>query len=133
MYCDKMPPSWVTKLVQRIADDHECVPPYVVWALGKKKKYSTGWAAVDGRSIGVTAGSDKVDQRYTIIHEMTHLVLMQHGGTTTHIDEFYHALWPMVRKYRGVMQHALNYECEHHPKSVLHTYKASGGRLTPGV
>lgn len=130
MYKDVRPPAWVTKLVQRISDDYGCIPPYVAWHPAKKKSQSTGWATVDGRSIGITAGSNKVDLRYTIIHEMNHCIQIQSGRNKDyHGEEFYTDLWPLVRQYRGSMAHALDYECGNSRKLAMRTYKDGGGRL----
>ncbi len=125
-----LPPYWAANLSQRIANDYKAVAPFIVWST-RRSKGSTGYCQLDGQAIGVRAGSDQKDARYTILHEMAHLILIQRGNEYTgqHNDVYYDFLWPMLRRYHAPMRRALRCESVHHPRAVERTYRRGGGRL----
>ena len=130
MRIDSIPPEWAYRLISRITADYEVVYPYVQWT-NRKRKASTGWCALEGTSIGIRAGSDKADTRYTILHELAHYILIHRHKTYTgqHDDIYYNFLWPFLRRYRSPMKVAVSYEAGHHRRSVTRTYRLAGGRL----
>lgn len=128
MFADKSP-VWARRLVDRISSDYTVHSPFIVWT-HRKGKESTGYCTIGGQSIGIRTGSDKADARYTILHEMAHLILIltsDYDGI--HDDTFYNFLWPLLRRYRSPIKKALEYESEHHRRTVERTYRLGGGRI----
>lgn len=138
MQCELPPPKWALKFVIRVSGDYDVEPPRLHWNK-RKKKTSSGYCMLERIDIGVGAGSDKLDVRLALIHEMAHHILLekyQPPYNGEHNDRFYDFLWPLIRRYHFPMKVALEYEkqgnsgARTHRQTVTRTYRRAGGRLS---
>ena len=124
------PPNWARRLVSRMSGDYQVSLPTLNWKT-RRVVSSSGYCNLNGRVIGVGAGSDKQDARLAVLHEMSHLILIltvdEYQGQ--HDDCFYDFLWPIIRRYRFPMKEALEREAGHHRRVVARTYRRGGGRM----
>ena len=124
------PPCWATTLVGRMSLDYSVEEPTLNWRT-RRQVSSSGYCNLNGRVIGIGAGSDVQDSRLAVLHEMAHLILIQtvDAYQGEHDDCFYDFFWPVIRKYRFPVGVARDYEAEHHRRVVTRTYRRGGGRL----
>jgi hypothetical protein len=125
-------PRWAQNLMEKMAGDYDVLPPVLHWRNCRRPRPSSGGTCtLDGNDVSVTAGTDKMDSRITLVHEMAHQILLRTKSwyRGEHSAPFYAFLWPLFRRYRVPMWAALESEAEHHRKTVLATYRNAGGRL----
>jgi hypothetical protein len=125
-------PRWARNLLKRIAADYAVHEPALHWRNRRRPDWSSaGSCALDCTTVTVTAGTDKMDSRITLVHEMAHQILLctKSWYRGEHSAPFYAFLWTLFRRYRVSMRAALESEAEHHRKTVLSTYRNAGGRL----
>jgi hypothetical protein len=113
-----------------VVEDYHIRPPAFHWRR-RKERFSAGSCTLDGKVVTVTAGTDRTDSRITILHELAHLILLRkvRSYRGEHSEQFYGFLWPLFRRYHIPVRAALASEGNCHRKTVLATYKRSGGRL----
>jgi hypothetical protein len=81
-----MTPAWAADLVREVCAAAGVAPPLLRWRRARRSA-SSGVARRSAGSVSVTAGSDELDQRLTLLHELAHW------------------LGPMPRRRRGRMLH----------------------------
>jgi hypothetical protein len=65
------PPAWADALVAAVCADAGVAPPRLSWRR-RAHGHSTGVARRDAGIVAVRAGSDALDQRLTLLHELAH-------------------------------------------------------------
>lgn len=65
------PPAWATDLVATVCADASVEPPRLTWRR-RAHEHSTGIARRDAGIVSVRAGTDALDQRLTLLHELAH-------------------------------------------------------------
>ncbi len=66
-----MTPAWAAELVARVCADASVASPRLDWR-SRAGEHSTGVTRRHEGSIAVRAGSDHLDQRLTLLHELAH-------------------------------------------------------------
>lgn len=66
-----MTPAWAAELIARVCADASVAPPRLNWR-SRAGEHSTGVARRHDGLIAVRAGSDPLDQRLTLLHELAH-------------------------------------------------------------
>lgn len=67
------PPAWADALVATVCVDARVEPPRLAWRT-RVGSSSTGVARWEAGTITVRAGSDPIDQRLTLLHELAHWI-----------------------------------------------------------
>jgi hypothetical protein len=65
------PPAWAATLVGAVCADAGVEAPRLTWRR-RQSDHSTGIARRDAGTISVRAGTDALDQRLTLLHELAH-------------------------------------------------------------
>ena len=66
-------PAWARELVASVCADADVEPPRLLWRV-RRAVPSTGVARRSDGTISVRAGSDPLDQRLTLLHELAHWI-----------------------------------------------------------
>lgn len=91
-------PLWATDLLAEVGAGEGFSPESItlVWRRRRGDSYSSGRAWTETRRIVVTAGSDRVEARLTLLHEIAHIIspAAEHHGR-----EFYRTAWRLFLTY----------------------------------
>ena len=64
-------PGWATDLLAQVCADARVAPPRLLWRT-RRGEHSTGVTRRADGTVAVRAGSDPLDQRLTLLHELAH-------------------------------------------------------------
>ena len=116
-------PAWAAELVEAVCADASVAPPRLTWR-NRQGTHSTGVARRQAGTISVRAGSDPLDQRLTLLHELAHWLAVpvrRRGRRTAHHDlAFYRIAFELYRRHGLSDADALRLEAGHYPSSLGH-------------
>jgi len=117
------PPAWATDLVARVCADAGVTPPRLAWRR-RAHEHSTGVCRRDAGLVAVRAGTDSLDQRLTLLHELAHwLVPRAHrrGRRTEHHGRaFYATAFELYARHGIAPADALRLESGRYRSSLRH-------------
>jgi hypothetical protein len=118
-----MAPAWAIRIVDEVCGTAGVRPPLLRWRRGARTS-STGLARVTEGTITVTAGSDRLDQRLTLLHELAHWLgprtRRRRGRVVHHDAAFFEIAFGLYRRYRVPIAAALEREAGRHPSALTH-------------
>jgi hypothetical protein len=123
-----MMPAWAGQIVTDVCDAAGVAQPVVRWRRARRPA-SSGVTRRSAGSISVTAGTDELDQRLTLLHELAHWlgpVPKRRRGRVIHHDaRFYAVAFELYRRHGIPDAEALAREGGRYPSSLRHA-KALG-------
>jgi hypothetical protein len=101
------PPKWALELASRASRVLSCAPPVEISWRETRYTRSSGCYWKERKRIHVSAGTDRRDQRYVVLHEVAHHMLSQNGKDTgrSHGPDFWSACLILCRKFRVPAHH----------------------------
>ena len=116
-------PRWAAALVEAVCAEASVAPPMLTWR-HRQGTHSTGVARRQAGRISVRAGSDPLDQRLTLLHELAHWLsapVRRRGRRVAHHDlGFYRIAFGLYRRHGLADADALRLEAAHYPSSLRH-------------
>ena len=116
-----MAPSWVLPLVREVCAAAGAPVPVLRWRRGSRTA-SSGVTRRSEGTIAVTAGSDEIDQRLTLLHELAHWVgtrpRRRRGRVAHHDAQFYATAFTLYRRHGVPDVEAVAREGAHYPSSL---------------
>ena len=118
-----MAPQWVAELVRDVCAAAARPVPAVHWRRARRSA-SSGVTRQMAGTIGVTAGTDELDQRLTLLHELAHWIgprPRRHRGRTVHHDAAFYAIAFDLYRAHGIPDaEVLAREGGPHPGALRH-------------
>lgn len=118
-----MAPAWASRLVDEVCAAAAVEPPLLRWRRSARST-STGVARVTEGTISVTAGTDELDQRVTLLHELAHWLgprpRRRHGRVPHHGAAFFQTAFELYRRHGIPAEEALEREGGRHPSALRH-------------
>jgi hypothetical protein len=116
-------PAWARELVASVCADADVEPPRLLWRL-RRAVPSTGVARRSDGTISVRAGSDPLDQRLTLLHELAHWiapVARRRGRRSVHHGRtFYAVAFALYRRHDIPDPDALRLESARYRSALAH-------------
>lgn len=117
-------PAWASSLVRDICADAGVEPPRLAWRR-RSRPASSGVARHAAGTVSVVAGSDEVDQRLTLLHELAHWIVgaparPRRGRVAHHDAAFYAAAFRLYRRHGIPDAVALAGEGARYPSALRH-------------
>lgn len=117
------PPAWALSLLDAACADARAAPPRLLWR-NRRGEHSTGVTRrVDGL-VAVRAGSDPLDQRLTLLHELAHWLAAptrrRRGRSVHHGRQFYAVAFELYRRHGVTDADALRLESTRYRSSLGH-------------
>ena len=116
-------PAWAESLVAGVCADAGVEPPVLKWRR-RRAEHSTGVARRGEGTISVRAGSDPLDQRLTLLHELAHWLTPQTRRRTRpavhHGRAFYTVAFALYRRHGIPDGDALRLESARYRSSLTH-------------
>ena len=115
-------PAWASELVSTVCADAGVDEPRLAWRR-RDAEHSTGVARRHDGTIAVRAGSDLLDQRLTLLHELAHWLSPppRRGRRTVHHGRaFYVIAFGLYRRYGLTDGDALRLESARYRSSLSH-------------
>jgi len=118
-----MAPAWAARLVEEVCNAAGVPPPVLRWRRAARSA-SSGVAHVTVGTISVTAGTDELDQRLTLLHELAHWLgtrpRRRRGRVTHHDAAFFMTAFELYRRHGIPDAEALERESGRHPSALRH-------------
>lgn len=118
-----MVPHWAAQLVDEVCSAGGVARPIVRWRRAARTA-SSGLARTATGSISVTAGTDEMDQRLTLLHELAHWLgprpRRRRGRVTHHDGPFFERAFELYRRHGVPADVALASEGGRHPSALRH-------------
>lgn len=118
-----MAPAWAARLVEEVCAVAGVPQPRLLWRRAARIA-STGLARVTLGTISVTAGTDELDQRLTLLHELAHWLgprFRRRRGRVVHHDAaFFATAFELYRRHGIPDADALEREAGRHPSALRH-------------
>jgi hypothetical protein len=114
-------PAWADALVAAVSAEAGVEPPRLAWRRRSAER-STGVARRGAGMIAVRAGSDPLDQRLTLLHELAHWLAppVRRRGAAHHGRAFYRVAFDLYRRHGLSDADALRLESTRYPSSLRH-------------
>ncbi|HYM53531.1 MAG TPA: hypothetical protein VEW45_08695 [Candidatus Dormibacteraeota bacterium] len=116
-------PAWARGLVAAVCADASAPPPRLAWRQRKRPTSSGVTRRRDG-SISMVAGSDPLDQRLTLLHELAHWITpaprRRRRRIAHHDVAFYAAAFGLYRHHGIPDAAALAGESARYPSALSH-------------
>ena len=116
-------PAWARQLVDAVCEQARVRPPALVWRR-RRGEHSTGVARRADATISVRAGSDEVDQRLTLLHELAHWLTpapaRTRGRAIHHGRAFYRIAFGLYRRHGIPDGEALRLESARYRSALRH-------------
>jgi hypothetical protein len=116
-------PAWAHALVAAVCADASAAPPRLGWRHGQRPTSSGVTRRRDG-TISLVAGSDSLDQRLTLLHELAHWIAptppRRRRRTAHHDAAFYVAAFELYRRHGIPDAAALAGESARYPSALGH-------------
>jgi hypothetical protein len=116
-------PAWAHALVADVCADAGVTPPRLAWRR-RRDEHSTGVARRGEGIVAVRAGTDPLDQRLTLLHELAHWLTppprRRRRGGTHHGRVFYRVAFGLYGRYGIGPADALRLESARYPSSLRH-------------
>jgi len=118
------PPAWATALAAAVCADAGVVPPRLSWRR-RSQPSSTGLARRAAGIVAVRAGSDPLDQRLTLLHELAHWLAPapahRRGRRAVHHGRaFYDVAFALYERHGIAAADALRLESGRYRSSLRH-------------
>ena len=118
-----MPPRWAAELLATVCAGAAVAPPRLVWR-ARRAEHSTGVARRHDGVIAVRAGTNPVDQRLTLLHELAHWLSpppRRRGGRSVHHGrDFYAIAFDLYRRHGVGDADAVRLESARYRSSLAH-------------
>ena len=118
-----MAPAWALRLVEEVCDAAALPTPILRWRHADRSA-SSGVTRISGGTLAVTAGSDPLDQRLTLLHELAHWLgprRRRHRRRVAHHDAtFFATAFELYRRHGIPDAEALEREGGRHPSALRH-------------
>lgn len=118
-----MLPEWAAALVGEVCAAAGRPEPVVRWRRARRSN-SSGVARPDLRQITVTAGTDPIDQRLTLLHELAHWLIppapRRRRRTAHHNAAFYRVAFELYQAHGIPAAEAIVREGGRYPSSLGH-------------
>jgi hypothetical protein len=116
-------PAWASDLVAAVCADADVQPPRLIWRI-RRASPSTGVARRSDGTISVRAGTDTLDQRLTLLHELAHWIApaaRRRGRRSVHHGRaFYAAAFDLYRRHGLDDADALRLESARYRSALAH-------------
>jgi hypothetical protein len=114
-------PPWAEQLVAIVCAEAAVAPPRLLWRR-RSGMPSTGVARRGDGTIAVRAGSDPVDQRLTLLHELAHWLTppARRRRAPHHGAAFYATAFSLYRRHGIHDADALRLEASRYPSALRH-------------
>jgi hypothetical protein len=115
-------PSWAHDLVEAVCADAGVQPPRLLWRT-RRAVASTGVARRSEGTVSVRAGSDPLDQRLTLLHELAHLIAppgRRRGRAVHHGRAFYEVAFELYSRHGIPAADALRLESGRYRSALVH-------------
>jgi len=116
-------PAWASDLVTSVCADAGVGPPRLLWSI-RRAGPSTGVARRSGGTISVRAGTDPLDQRLTLLHELAHWIApaaRRRGRRSVHHGRgFYAVAFELYRRHGLDDADALRLESARYRSALSH-------------
>jgi len=117
-------PHWAAELMARVCADAGVPQPVLRWRRAERSP-SSGVTRKSAGVVAVTAGSDLVDQRLTLLHELAHwlgppITRRRRGRVTHHNAAFYAVAFRLYQEHRIEPSEAVAREGARHPGALRH-------------
>ena len=115
-------PRWALSLVASVCAEAGSAQPRISWR-SRASEHSTGVTRRTDGIVAVRAGSDELDQRLTLLHELAHWLTptrRRRGRTPHHDRAFYRAAFDLYRSHGVPDADALRLESARYPSSIGH-------------
>jgi hypothetical protein len=115
-------PAWALDLVAAVCADAAVPPPRLLWR-ARHGEASTGVARRADRIVAVRAGSDPLDQRLTLLHELAHWLTpasRRRGRSVHHGRAFYAIAFALYRRHGLADADALRLESVRYRSALRH-------------
>jgi hypothetical protein len=117
-------PAWASELIDAVCSEAGVEPPAVVRWRRRRGPHSSGVTRPSVGMISVSAGSDELDARLTLLHELAHWVAPRarrvRGRMAHHDRAFYSRAFPLYRAHGIPDAEALAREGGRYPSSLHH-------------
>jgi len=120
------PPDWAHQLVLTVCTDAGTRPPMIAWRR-RAAISSTGVARCHDGMIAVRAGTDELDQRLTLLHELAHWLTptltparARRRRAVHHGRAFYEIAFELYRRHGLADADALRLESARYRSSLRH-------------
>jgi hypothetical protein len=122
-----MTPAWAADLVREVCAAAGVAPPLLRWRRARRSA-SSGVARRSAGSVSVTAGSDELDQRLTLLHELAHwlgpMPRRRRGRVLHHDARFYAVAFDLYRRHGIPDAAVLSLEGGRYPSALRHARAA---------
>lgn len=115
-------PAWAIELVAEVCADAGVAPPGLLWRT-RRAGPSTGVARRSEGTVSVRAGSDPVDQRLTLLHELAHWISPagRRGRRAVHHGRAFYAIaFSLYRRHGLADADALRLESARYRSALAH-------------
>jgi hypothetical protein len=117
-------PEWASELTAQVCAETGVVPPHLSWSL-RTGEHSSGLTRRDQGTIAVRAGSDTVDQRLTLLHELAHWTSpaprrSRRGRAEHHGRGFYVVAFDLYRRHGITDTDAIRLESGRYRSALRH-------------
>ncbi len=117
-------PSWASELTAEVCADAGITAPRLSWRQ-RTTESSSGLTRRDVGIIAVRAGTDPVDQRLTVLHELAHWLAplprrSRRGRTQHHGRDFYRVAFELYRRHGVTDADALRLEAARYRSALRH-------------
>ena len=118
-----MAPAWVAEIVRAACAAAGVGQPSVRWRRARRAA-SSGVTRRSAGTIAVTAGTDELDQRLTLLHELAHWIAPQprrrRGRALHHDAQFYAVAFELYHRHGIPDAEALAREGGRYPSALRH-------------
>jgi len=122
-----MAPPWATELVREVCAAAGTSEPALQWRRARRSA-SSGVTRRSRGSISVTAGTEELDQRLTLLHELAHWLgpvpRRRHGRVLHHDARFYGVAFGLYRRHGIPDAEVLAREGGRYPSALRHARAA---------
>ena len=122
-----MAPTWASEMVRDVCAAAGVTAPVMRWR-NARRPGSSGVTRRSAGSVSVTAGTDPIDQRLTLLHELAHWlgpVPRRRRGRVQHHDAgFYATAFDLYRRYDIPDADVLVHEGGRYPSALRHARAA---------
>lgn len=116
-------PAWACDLVAAVCADAAVQPPRLQWRT-RRGEHSTGVTRRHEGVVAVRAGTDPLDQRLTLLHELAHwlspAIRRRRGRAVHHGRSFYEVAFDLYRRHGILDGDALRLESGRYRSALSH-------------